>query len=47
VAFALYEWVRGKPIPPEKEGIIHAIGFVILIGLMVLITYRDILRLFR
>lgn len=47
VAFALYEWVRGKPIPPEKEGIIHAIGFVILIGLMVLITYQDILRLFR
>ncbi len=47
VAFALYEWARGKPIPPEKEGIIHAIGFVILIGLMVLITYQDIVRLFQ
>ena len=47
VAFALYEWVRGKPIPPEREGIIHAIGFVILIGLMLLITYQDIARLFR
>jgi len=47
VAFALYEWIRGKPIPPQREGIIHAIGFLILISLMVLITYRDIVRLFR
>jgi len=47
VAFALYEWIRGKPIPPQREGIIHAIGFLILISLMILITYRDIVRLFR
>jgi regulator of sigma E protease len=46
-AFSLVEWIRGKPIPPEREGIIHAIGFFVLIGLMLLITYRDILRLFR
>jgi regulator of sigma E protease len=45
--FALYEWVRGKPIPPQREGIIHAVGFLILISLMILITYRDIARLFR
>jgi regulator of sigma E protease len=47
VVFAVYEWIRGKPIPPQREGIIHAIGFVILIGLMILITYRDIVRLFQ
>ncbi len=46
-AFAFYEWIRGKPISPQREGVIHAIGFFVLIGLMVLITYRDILRLFR
>jgi regulator of sigma E protease len=45
--FALYEWARGKPIPPEREGVIHAIGFLILIGLMILITYKDIARLFQ
>lgn len=45
--FALYEWARGKPISPEREGIIHAIGFLILIGLMILITYRDIANLFQ
>ncbi len=46
-AFALYEVVRGKPIPPEREGMVHLIGFAILIGLMLLVTYNDILRLFR
>ena len=45
--FSLYEWIRGKAIPPQREGIIHAIGFVILIGLMILITYRDIAKLFQ
>jgi len=47
VAFALYEWVRGKPIAPEREGLIHAIGFLILLAAMVLVTYQDILKLFR
>jgi regulator of sigma E protease len=47
VAFALYEWVRGKPIPPEREGIIHAIGFLILLAAMILVTYQDIAKLFR
>ena len=46
-AFAIYEIVRGRPIPPEREGMIHLIGFFILIGLMLLITYQDILKLFH
>ena len=46
-AFALYEIVRGKPIAPEREGMIHLIGFFILIGLMLLVTYQDILNLFH
>jgi len=47
VAFALYEWIRGKPIAPEREGLIHAIGFLVLLGVMVLVTYQDIVKLFR
>jgi len=47
IVFALVEWIRGRPIRPEREGLIHAIGFVLLIGLMIAITYQDILRLFR
>lgn len=46
-AFALYELVRRKPIPPQREGLIHTIGFLILIAVMVLVTYQDIIRLFR
>lgn len=45
VAFALVEWVRGRPIPPQKEGLVHAIGFAILLGLLVLITFQDVARL--
>lgn len=46
-AFALYETIRRKPIPPKREGMIHAIGFLVLIALMLLVTYQDILKLFR
>jgi regulator of sigma E protease len=38
------EAIRGKPIEHEKEGFIHFIGFVVLMALMIVVTYRDILR---
>ena len=44
ILFVLIEAVRGKRIAPEKEGLIHLIGFIILISLMVLITYADIIN---
>lgn len=47
LVFLIIEGVRGKSIPVEKEGYIHFIGFVVLIGFMLFITYKDILRLFR
>lgn len=43
--FIVYEMIRGKPIPPEREGLIHYLGFIILIGLMLFITFKDILNL--
>ncbi len=36
--------ITGKKLNPEKEGFIHFIGFVILIGLMILVTFRDVER---
>lgn len=36
--------ITGKRIDPDKEGYIHFIGFVILIGLTLLVTFRDIER---
>lgn len=46
ILFLLIEMIRRKPIPPEKEGFIHYIGFILLIGLIVLVTYNDIMRFF-
>ena len=46
LVFVLLEWVRrGKRVPPEREGLVHLIGFAVLIGLIVLISANDILRL--
>ena len=44
--FVLLEWARGgKRISPEREGLIHFTGFVLLIGLVVVITYFDVSRI--
>ena len=46
LVFVVLEWVRrGKRVPPEKEGMVHLIGFVVLIGLIVIISANDISRL--
>lgn len=46
LVFIVLEWLRGKPISREKEGTVHLIGFVLLMALMVVFTYKDIMRLF-
>ncbi|MDO5132542.1 MAG: RIP metalloprotease RseP, partial [Eubacteriales bacterium] len=35
--FLFLEAVRGKPIPPEKEGMVHLAGFAVLMFVMVLV----------
>lgn len=45
IVFALFELVFRKPVPAEKEGLVHAIGFALLIALMVFVTWNDIMRL--
>lgn len=47
LVFMLVEVVRGKPVPPEKEGMVHFAGLVVLMALMVFIMYNDIMRLLR
>ena len=46
LVFVVYEWVRGKPFPQKYESIVHQVGFIFLIGLIVLITFKDIRTLF-
>lgn len=40
--FILIETIRGRRVSPEREGLVHMLGFVFLLGLIVLITVRDI-----
>ena len=47
LVFIIVEGITRKRIPPEKEGMVHALGMVLLIILMLLVTYQDIARLIR
>ena len=46
IFFLLLEKIKGKPVKKETEAIIHNIGFMILIALILLVTYKDIARMF-
>jgi len=46
LVFIVIEGIRKKPISREVEGTIHAIGMFLLFGLMILLTYKDIARIF-
>lgn len=45
LVFLFIELLRGKPIDPKKENIIHLIGFAFLISLMVVVTYKDLFKI--
>jgi len=40
------EALRGKPLDPHKEGMVHFIGFALLMLLMLVVTWNDIQRFF-
>ena len=37
IVFTIIEWIRGKPISRKVEAIIHAVGFVFLLGFAILV----------
>lgn len=45
--FMLIELIRGKPVPPEKEGMVHFIGLMFFMGLMVFVFYNDLRNIFH
>ncbi len=44
LVFLAVEGITRKRIPPEKEGYVHALGLFLLFGLMLFVTYKDIIR---
>ncbi|WP_028561398.1 RIP metalloprotease RseP [Paenibacillus pinihumi] len=41
------EAVRGRPVDPNRESMVHFIGFAMLMLLMIAVTYNDVMRLVR
>jgi len=44
--FLLIEKIKGSPINIKIEQTINSLGFILLIALMILVTFRDIVKLF-
>lgn len=44
--FLIIELIRGKRVPPEKEGYVHLAGMVCLLLLMAFVMFNDIKRIF-
>lgn len=45
--FLFLELLRGKPVAPKYEGYVHAAGLFLLMGLMLVVTFNDIVRLIK
>lgn len=45
-AFIVAELLRGKPVDPDKEALVHIAGFAALMALMLLVAFHDIARIF-
>jgi len=46
IVFVLVEWIRrGKRVSPKTEGLVHAIGFALLMAAILAITFQDIARI--
>jgi len=46
ILMTFIEFIIRKPIPPEKEGIVNLAGIILLLIVVVLVFFKDIIRLF-
>ncbi len=44
ILFVFIEIIRGKPISPEREGLVHLIGLALLLSLSVLVLLNDVIN---
>ena len=47
LVFGIIEAIRGKPVPPQKEAVVHLVGMGLLLSLMIFFTFRDVMKLFQ
>ncbi len=46
LVFIILEILRGKPVPPEKEGMVHFIGMMFFMVLIVIVFFNDLRNIF-
>lgn len=46
ILFVIIEIIRGRAIAPEREGMVHLVGLVLLLSLMVVVVLNDIVNPF-
>jgi regulator of sigma E protease len=44
ILFVLIEILRGKPLDPEREGMVHLVGLMLLLGLSAILIVNDLLN---
>jgi len=44
IFFIVVEAIRGRRVDPAREGVIHFVGLAVLLGLMVVVSYFDVVR---
>ena len=47
IVFLIIEGIRRKPVPQKVEAYVHMSGYILLFGLMIIMTYKDVLNIFR
>ena len=48
MGFVVLEWIRrGRRVSSEREGLVHLVGFAVLLGLIAIVSYNDIARILR
>lgn len=47
ILFMIIELIRRKPVPAEKEGMIHAVGLMLLLAFAAVVSFKDIVMLFK
>ncbi len=46
IVFAVYEGIAKKPVNKKVELAVSTVGFILLIGMLLFVTYKDIVGLF-
>ena len=47
IFFLIIEAIKGSPVSPKTENMVHTVGFIILIALMIVVTCSDVFKIIK